>query len=80
MDSGAEKEFSITDLEVSTKGGKSVAGLADGLSGLNIDSGGFEVYEMDWRTKIHLQESGEGSKAAAGQIATKNVSLSSREY
>ena len=77
-DSGAEKEYTLTEVEVSTKAAKSVAGLADGLASLAIGKSDFEIYEMDWRTKIHLGEEGEGSKSGAGaQTVTKTVRLRS---
>jgi len=65
-DSGAEKEYTVTEVEVSTKAAKSVAGLADGLASLAIGQNDFEMFEMDWRTKIHLQEESEGSKSGTG--------------
>jgi len=77
-DSGAEKEYTVTEVEISTKAAKSVAGLADGLAGLAIGQADFEIYEMDWRTKIHLQEEAEGSKSGTGaQTMTKTVRLRS---
>jgi hypothetical protein len=75
-DSGAEKEYSVTEVEVSTKATKSVAGLADGLASLAIGQNDFEIYEMDWRTKIHLKEEGEGSKSGTGaRTGTTTVRL-----
>jgi hypothetical protein len=73
-DAGVEKEYRVSDVEISTKGNKSVAGLAEGLASLAIGPNDFEIYEMDWRTKIQLQEASEGSKAGAGTTApTKKV-------
>ena len=74
-DSGAEKEYTVTEVEVSTKAAKSVAGLADGIAGLAIGQANFEIYEMDWRTKIQLKEAGEGSRSGTGQDVAKNVCL-----
>lgn len=75
-DSGAEKEYTVNEVEVSTKATKSVAGLADGLAGLAIGQADFEIYEMDWRTKIHLKEEGERSKSGTGaQTGAKTVRL-----
>lgn len=74
-DSGAEKEYTVNEVEVSTKAAKSVAGLADGLASLAIGHNDFEIYEMDWRTKIHLQEGGEELRSGAGQTVTKTVRL-----
>jgi len=75
-DSGAEKAYKVAEVEVSTKATKSVAGLADGLASLAIGQADFEIYEMDWRTKIHLKEEGDGSKSGTGaQTATKTVRL-----
>ena len=75
MDPGAQKEFTVSEVEVSTKAqAKSVAGLADGLANLAIgQNDGFEIYEMDWRTKINLQDAAAGSKAANGTMSTKTV-------
>lgn len=68
MDSGAQKEYTVSEVEVSTKAqAKSVAGLADGLASLAIgQNDGFEIYEMDWRTKINFQDAAAGPKAADG--------------
>jgi hypothetical protein len=74
-DSGAEKDYTANEVEVSTKATKSVAGLADGLASLAIGQNEFEIYEMDWRTKIHLQEESERSKSGTGQAVTKTVRL-----
>jgi hypothetical protein len=75
MDSGTEKEYTVSEVEVSTKAqAKSVAGLADGLASLAIgQNDGFEIYEMDWRTKINLQvdgdrKTGEGAKSTAKTV------------
>jgi hypothetical protein len=76
MDSGTEKEYTVSEFEVSTKAqAKSVAGLADGLASLAIgQTDGFEIYEMDWRTKINLQnvdgnsKPGDGAKSVARTV------------
>ena len=78
-DSGTEEEYKVAEVEVSTKAAKSVAGLADGLASLAIGQTDFEIYEMDWRTKIQLREKGNGSKSGTGaQTATKTVRLRPR--
>lgn len=76
-DSGIEKDYSVSEVEISIKSqAKSVAGIADGLSSLAIGQGEFEIYEMDWRTKIHLQEGGARSESeTTGQATVKNVRL-----
>lgn len=75
MDSGAQKEYTVSEVEVSTKAqAKSVSGLADGLASLVIGpNDGFEIYQMDWRTKINVQDAAAGSKAANGTMSTKTV-------
>jgi hypothetical protein len=83
---GAEEEYVISGVEVSTKSqAKSVAGLADGLAGLAIGQNDFEVYEMDWRTKVILEEGSQDKAAppetgnAGDKAVSKTVSdLSSR--
>jgi hypothetical protein len=77
MDFGTEKEYTVSEVEVSTKAqAKSVAGLADGLASLAIEQNdGFEIYEMDWRTKINLQNVGSDSKQGDG---TKSVARTVR--
>jgi hypothetical protein len=75
--SGDEKEYSVSEVDVSTKGAKSVAGLEDGLASLAIGKGELDVYEMDWRTKIHLQDGTDTQKSGGSQAAAKNVCVSS---
>jgi hypothetical protein len=74
-DSDVDKKYVVSEVEVSTKAAKSVAGLADGLASLAIGQNDFEIYEMDWRTKIHLQEGGEELRSGAGQTLKKTVRL-----
>jgi hypothetical protein len=75
-DSGAEKEYMVSEVEVSTKATKSVAGLADGLASLAIGQNEFEIYEMDRRTKIQLKDEGEEPKSGTGaQTVTQAVRL-----
>lgn len=65
----------VSEVEISTKAqAKSVAGLADGLASLAIgQNDGFEIYEMDWRTKINLQDAAAGSKAADGKMSANKT-------
>jgi hypothetical protein len=65
----------VSEVEISTKAAKSAAGLADGLAILAIGQTDFAIYEMDWRTKIHLQEGGEEFKAGTAQAVAKTVRL-----
>ena len=53
-DDGAEEIFEVLEVETSTKvQHKGVANLTDSLAGLAIGpKDGFEIYEMDWRTKV----------------------------
>lgn len=68
------------DVEISTKGQNkaataAVAGLADGLASLAIDQDDdFEIYEMDWRTEIHLMGDGQDRQNGQDSGAAKTAS------
>lgn len=57
-----EETYTISDVETSTKAqAKNVSSLTEGLAGLAIrPEDGFEIYEMDWRTKVLFADEGEG--------------------
>jgi hypothetical protein len=67
----------VVDVEVSTKvSSKAVspASLADGLANLAIGQNDFEIYEMDWRTKLQLQEEVDEVKKDPTAVASKENS------
>jgi AAA family ATPase len=77
--SGSNQEHTVVDVEVSTKANKAVsaASLAEGLANLAIGQNDFEIYEMDWRTKVHLQgDTDEGKGGSAGSSSKKDATVS----
>lgn len=77
--SGSITEYTVVDVEVSTKANKAVsaASLAEGLANLAIGQNDFEIYEMDWRTKVHLQgDVDEGKGGSAGSSSKKDATVS----
>lgn len=65
-DTGEEEVYKVTEVEPSTKvQTKGVSTLTESLAGLAIGAkDGFEVYEMDWRTKVILGDEASESKTA----------------
>lgn len=65
-DSGEEETFSVKEVEPSTKvQSKGVTTLSESLAGLAIGpKDGFEIYEMDWRTKVIMSGEEPESKTA----------------
>lgn len=70
-DDGEEEVFKVLEVETSTKvQHKGVANLTDSLAGLAIGpKDGFEIYEMDWRTKVIVGD--EGAEAEPAQKDSK---------
>lgn len=63
---------------------RNVASLADGLASLAIDNReGFEVYEVDWRTKVLVdgdEEAANTSRKGDVKAGRPNVSSMSWSY
>ena len=77
-DAGEEEVFSVKEVEPSTKvQSKGVTSLAESLSGLAIGpKDGFEIYEMDWRTKVIMgDEQPEAKVAQKDRILQTNQSV-----